>query len=255
VTSADLSETAAGREEHEAHEAEIIGPDQSATTELSATDSAVVGCVDSVSENGVFGWAWYPDTPGKIVELDIVCDGTIVATVTADRYRSDLESAGIGDGACAFEFRFGGSNLFRPGAYGVRVSRTAVPLLSIPDTAGVSQISELVGRLVAVERFAARSAPLQPKLMSAIKSLASRLEALEARLREVGEGQDATDVHGMRMDAAIVKIEAKLAALSPKKRTRIAPPLVLTAIVSAVIAMVVTYVTIMLMVGPETAPW
>lgn len=61
------------------------------------------GHVDHCDGLTVSGWArdmMYPDAP---VCLDIVVDGAVVALVYADRYRVDLERAGLGGGAHAFE--------------------------------------------------------------------------------------------------------------------------------------------------------
>jgi len=40
-----------------------------------------------------------PDTP---IELEVLVDGEIVGTVLANRYRPDLDRAGLADGRCAF---------------------------------------------------------------------------------------------------------------------------------------------------------
>ena len=64
-----------------------------------------VGMLENVSDDGwVKGWAWYPDEPGRRVEIEILADGVAVGEAVAATQRSDLLSAGIGDGNCSFSF-------------------------------------------------------------------------------------------------------------------------------------------------------
>ena len=48
------------------------------------------------------GWAHAPDWPGATPLIEARADGRAVATTAADRYRADLQQAGIGDGHHAF---------------------------------------------------------------------------------------------------------------------------------------------------------
>lgn len=60
------------------------------------------GFVDGVSDGVIRGWAWFPQHAGHRVVVEAVMHGAVVATTTAYRYRSDLESAGKHDGYYAF---------------------------------------------------------------------------------------------------------------------------------------------------------
>ena len=62
------------------------------------------GCVERVSENCITGWAQDADHPEAAVCLDIYADGRPIGQVLANRYRSDLKSAGFGRGLHGFEF-------------------------------------------------------------------------------------------------------------------------------------------------------
>lgn len=64
------------------------------------------GSIDRATRYGISGWVHRPGDPDSGVVLRITVDGHPVARVRADRYREDLERAGIGDGRHAFEFRF-----------------------------------------------------------------------------------------------------------------------------------------------------
>ena len=63
------------------------------------------GFVDFVSQGRVAGWAQSADHPEAPVCLDIYVDGELIGQTLANRYRSDLERAGLGSGRHSFEFK------------------------------------------------------------------------------------------------------------------------------------------------------
>jgi hypothetical protein len=80
-----------------------------------AAQPLAVGMLEGVSDDGwVKGWAWYPDEPGRRVEIEILADGAAVGEAIAATQRSDLASAGIGDGNCSFSFGLPADVLRRP---------------------------------------------------------------------------------------------------------------------------------------------
>jgi hypothetical protein len=62
------------------------------------------GHVEVFSEVRIAGWACYPEHNDVPISLRIFFDGTEVGETIADRFRSDLEKAGYGDGCHGFEF-------------------------------------------------------------------------------------------------------------------------------------------------------
>ncbi len=62
------------------------------------------GMLDEADRHRVLGWAQDPGNPGTPVALRIFCNDVPLGDVLADRLRSDLAAAGIGDGRHAFEF-------------------------------------------------------------------------------------------------------------------------------------------------------
>jgi hypothetical protein len=73
------------------------------------------GMLENVSDDGwVKGWAWYPSEPDRRVEIEILADGVAVGETLAVTQRSDLLSAGIGDGNCSFSFGLPTEVLQRP---------------------------------------------------------------------------------------------------------------------------------------------
>jgi len=72
-------------------------------TEKPAEGSAITGCIDAISGDRVYGWAWDPERTTARVGIRVEVDGKSVATAIADQPREDLATNGIGDGAHAFE--------------------------------------------------------------------------------------------------------------------------------------------------------
>ena len=67
------------------------------------------GNLDGFDGNTIAGWAFDPAHPGTPVVLDVLAGEELVARVTANRFRGDLEDAGIGNGRCGFALALPGS--------------------------------------------------------------------------------------------------------------------------------------------------
>lgn len=78
--------------------------------------------VDTVSVNCISGWAQNTEHPETPVCLDILAGDTLIAQVLANRYRDDLERAGLGSGRHAFAFTPRAGFIFRPDEVSVRRS-------------------------------------------------------------------------------------------------------------------------------------
>jgi hypothetical protein len=63
---------------------------------------ALAGHVERLHNGELQGWVMDRTNPADPVELEVLVDGEIVGTVLANRYRADLDSAGLADGRCAF---------------------------------------------------------------------------------------------------------------------------------------------------------
>jgi hypothetical protein len=63
------------------------------------------GHIDLLSAQRVAGWAQNTDYPEAPVCLDILADGRLIGQTLANRYREDLERAGLGSGRHSFEFK------------------------------------------------------------------------------------------------------------------------------------------------------
>jgi hypothetical protein len=91
-------------------------------------ESLFVGHVDAIGKRRIAGWAWDRATPEAPVCLGIYAGDRLIAQVVANRYREDLEAAGIGDGRHGFEFTPPKGLGFAPGAVTVRRSRDGAAL-------------------------------------------------------------------------------------------------------------------------------
>jgi hypothetical protein len=62
----------------------------------------MAGHVERLRDGVLEGWAMDRANPDAPIELEVRVDGEIVATVLANRYRPDLDRAGLAGGRCAF---------------------------------------------------------------------------------------------------------------------------------------------------------
>ena len=75
---------------------------QAGVVTTAAVASQFRGHVEHVTAGAVHGWVIDDANTGTPVELDILVEGEIIARVLANRYRADLDHAGLADGRCAF---------------------------------------------------------------------------------------------------------------------------------------------------------
>jgi glycosyltransferase involved in cell wall biosynthesis len=73
-----------------------------------AAGISLEGSLDSCGRNLISGWALDSAQPDRPVPLQILNQNTVIERVLANRYRKDLEQAGMGDGRYAFEVRIPG---------------------------------------------------------------------------------------------------------------------------------------------------
>ncbi len=73
---------------------------------LAPGSAALRSSLEVASQARVVGWALDEADPAARVAVEISIDGTPIAWAIADQRRPDLEMAGLGDGACAFEINF-----------------------------------------------------------------------------------------------------------------------------------------------------
>jgi SAM-dependent methyltransferase len=62
------------------------------------------GALDVCRDDLVAGWAWDSDDGDTRVAIDLIVDDAPLTRLAADRYRSDLQDAGKGDGRYGFEY-------------------------------------------------------------------------------------------------------------------------------------------------------
>jgi hypothetical protein len=86
------------------------------------------GYIDLISPGYIAGWAQNVDYPEAPACLDIYAGGQLIGRVLANRYREDLEQAGLGSGRHSFEFTPPAGLAFAPDAVEVRRSLDGVAL-------------------------------------------------------------------------------------------------------------------------------
>jgi hypothetical protein len=74
----------------------------SASSSSSPPSSGYAGYLDVANCSTIAGWAWNSSESASFINVDIYAGSTLIATVPANLYRSDLPGAGIGNGYHAF---------------------------------------------------------------------------------------------------------------------------------------------------------
>ncbi len=91
------------------------------------------GYVDRIAPHVVEGWAQNVAHPEAPVCLDIFASGRLIGQVLANRYREDLQQAGMGSGCHSFRFTPPTGIMFAPGAIEVRRSLDGASLMRSAD--------------------------------------------------------------------------------------------------------------------------
>jgi len=86
---------------------------------------ALRGYIDRISPHCIAGWAQNVDHPEAPVCLDIYAGSQLIGQVLANRYREDLEHAGLGSGCHGFSFTPATNIRFALGTVEVRRSLDA----------------------------------------------------------------------------------------------------------------------------------
>jgi hypothetical protein len=89
---------------------------------------ALRGHVDAAGPRRIAGWAQNTEHPEAPVCLDIYAGDRLLGQILANRYREDLERAGLGSGRHGFEFTPPAALAFAPEAIEVRRSLDGAPL-------------------------------------------------------------------------------------------------------------------------------
>jgi hypothetical protein len=80
------------------------------------------GYIDAASPRAIEGWAQSVQHPEAPVCLDIYAGGELIGQALANRYREDLEAAGLGSGCHSFSFTPPDGLMVLPGTVEVRRS-------------------------------------------------------------------------------------------------------------------------------------
>jgi hypothetical protein len=93
---------------------------------------ALRGNVDRVTSDRIEGWAQNPDCPEIPICLDIYLGDRLIGQTLANRYREDLEQAGLGSGRHSFTFVVAPGDGILSEAIQVRRSLDGAKIASLP---------------------------------------------------------------------------------------------------------------------------
>ena len=161
-----------------------------------------VGCVDQITNAAkVEGWAWYPDQPEVRVELEFLADDVVVGCAIANRSRSDLVKAGIGDGCHSFSWPLPYDVLVSPGETIISVRDKATgttlqrPLIFRPRNTADALVmfaeQQMDGRPDEAEAALREALRLAPENMRALLGLARCARKRGNRAAAVGYFKEA----------------------------------------------------------------
>jgi len=233
---------------------------------VSAATMQVVGHVDAFRPDGVYGWAWCPESPDTRLVLELRRGAEVVAVCMADVFRQDLADNGVGDGGHAFGFllppEIGG---IPPIELSVVVAETGFPLPRSDLQVSSSLVDGLVERIAALEgvagalaaqsnnalRIAGAASQGVDGVRHDVARLGSDLAALTAGLGDVREREIAelrrkleeNDTFLMRFDRILADMPDRVAWERSLSRSRWTALLVNVAFstLSGVLAAFVTY--------------
>lgn len=147
----------------------------SAKIETLRPDTAsIVGYIDELTEDRVYGWAWDRRSPRERIEIQVWIGDRPVAIETANRARADLRSNGVGDGQHAFEIAL-------PETTAENVSQPIRVFAKPPGG----------GEMVELQRRQASAAPTG-NLDASLRRIFDELEMLRAAQRVLGKAAHAT---------------------------------------------------------------
>lgn len=163
------------------------------------------GYVDAIEDGRVYGWAWDRLNPSDRLTIEVFRDGMTVASLTADRVRSDLAAGGIGDGGHSFEVQAGDGPITVVAVSPQNGERIELKLRGPEDEAAASAalLRKMAGT---IEAFAGNRT-------TGLEDILARVEATQANLQRQ---MDSMDVFLLRFDSLLRELaEAKQAAAQP----------------------------------------
>jgi len=126
---------------------------------VSSRPAAWRGALDLVTRERIEGWAWDDQAPQSPMALVILSNGEVIARVLANRYRQDLQKAGMGGGRHAF-------SVMIPGGLSP-LTRHVIQIL------GESDGCEMGGSPVAIESTQGFDPALEHAVATAVAALAT----------------------------------------------------------------------------------
>jgi subtilisin family serine protease len=113
----------------------LSGLTATATVVINVRATQLEGTHDTANCTSIAGWAWDRLNPSARINVNIYDGGTFLTTVTANQYRGDLLSAGIGDGYHGFSWTVPDSlKNGQPHAIRVKFASTGTDLGATPKS-------------------------------------------------------------------------------------------------------------------------
>jgi hypothetical protein len=121
-----------------------IAPVSDLRPEAGSADSVFGGFHDSADCGVTGGWAWNANEPDTPINVDIYDGGALVATISANVFRADLVTNGVGNGYHGFVYSYDDHiKDGRPHSMRVRFARTNIDLSNTPKSITCNQTAKV----------------------------------------------------------------------------------------------------------------
>lgn len=182
----------------------------------------IQGIIDLFEEGKIFGWAFDQEAPAEYLTILVYQGENVVAEGSANKVRSDLAGAGIGEGDHAFEFslpdRIKALRGLRVFARSSRNETMELKLVTAQDRRieqAVDEFSEILNRKLS--ELEKRVSNIEQTPNDDLKRWKLRVEAFSMRLDEIETKLEESDVFLVRIDE---KLSALLASGQKRKRKK-----------------------------------
>ncbi len=158
-------------------------------------DDAIVGFIDIVEERKVSGWAWNPADAGQRLEIEVRCEGRLVGMARAERTRTDLRSANVGDGDYGFvallDEPLSPAEMARVAAYALPPEGEPVQLLNRAKLAPPRLVSPVEGMLAEIRSLREEAQANQQAFRHTVQTAFGQMLAVLERMAETAKGMAA----------------------------------------------------------------
>ncbi|MGG5811734.1 hypothetical protein [Falsiroseomonas sp. CW058] len=177
----------------------------------------LVGAVDNVGAEKIYGWAWHPGRPAERLRIEARLGAEVAVAARADFARPDLPGAGVGDGNHAFELKLTPACIARKAELAIVAIAGDGSELKLPFRVKRTPAIAAAESRREVEQLAAAQREMREEMRAAIAGLARAPRGGEAGMAaamQVATTQAKLEERLGTLDLWLTRLDARLAALA-----------------------------------------